>query len=63
MLKYIPFLLLAIAVGCSQPDNSAGTATGGASPTTDAGSTQSATQLALPDATATLVKFTCPTMT
>jgi hypothetical protein len=57
MLKYIPFLLLALAVGCSQPDNSVDSS----SASNDLADVT--TNLDLPEATATLVKFTCPGMT
>ena len=65
MRKYVPFLLLAAAIGCSE--------TGGPAPTTESVSIESATTevatttessgMTLPDATATTVKFTCPGMT
>jgi|SaaInl4_100m_RNA_FD_contig_21_4397307_length_498_multi_5_in_0_out_0_2 hypothetical protein len=58
MLKYVPFLLLALAVGCSQPDAPVGSADNSVS--NDAPET---IDMALPPATATLVKFTCPGMT
>ena len=55
MLKYLPCLLLVLAVGCSKPD--------GAADPDSTGDATSQSDLQLPDATATVVKFTCPGMT
>ena len=66
MRKYVPALLLAAAIGCTE--------TGGPAPSAESSAvspegasvvaqTEESTELTLPDATATTVKFTCPGMT
>ncbi len=58
MLKYIPFLLLAVAFGCSTGDPVSETPVGG-----ETASNSETVELTLPPATATVVRFTMPGMT
>lgn len=61
MTKYLPMLLLAAAIGCTQGGSPDSVPEG----TTDISSEPASTEVAmeLPDASATKVEFFCPGMT